>query len=215
MSKFDDYKKWNDYEIGNIPFVGSNPHERQFFVNYVLENNYQHILECGPGELVEYKKIKSIKQVNYNILEVSDLFISNCKKIFPEINIMKGAAESFISEKKYDLVYGSSVIEHFYNVQLGLSNLLKSSRNFFFSLFKWSHSGDLTSQYNTKKKYWTSVFNIDKLLDYINTIGVIRFVKIIKTDGVIEDYNDYKKIIDTNGIQRNGYRLIIEGSSLS
>ena len=74
-----DFSKWNKYEIGKIHFVENtkqHPH-RQDFADFVVQHA-DSVLEAGGGELIEYNLIRHRKPVTYTIVDVSDVFLSNC-----------------------------------------------------------------------------------------------------------------------------------------
>ena len=70
------YERWNKYEIGNIHFV--NKHKghpsRKIYIDYVVDN-CNSVVEIGPGELVEYQKIRELKNdIDYTVVDVWELF---------------------------------------------------------------------------------------------------------------------------------------------
>ena len=205
------YEKWSDYKIGQIKFVNRNrdhPH-RQVFIDFVTEN-CDSVLEIGPGELIEYQVIKKQKPpIQYAAVDVSDLFVSHCKQNFPEITVIQNTMEDFETDQEFDVVYGSSVLEHSYDVVKCVNNIVSKAKKFHFVLFEWHYEGDLTAKYHPPKKYWTSEFNIWMLLDVIREVGDIDQINLVCRNGDIIDFQEYSK--DKTGMHRNGDYLIIHG----
>ena len=72
-------------------------------------------------------------------------------------------------------------------------------------------SGSLESKYNSKKKYYTTLFNIDALLKQIESVGGQFERKLIShQDGQILDFDTYRKTFDSDD-HRNGSYLTLFG----
>ena len=215
-----EYEKWNKYTIGKVPFINHNydhPH-RQAFVDYVLNNDINSVIEIGPGELLEYQSINQVKHINYAVVDISDVFLHNCQQSCPEITTIKTSMEELTLDPMihYDVLYAASVLEHTKNIKVALENIMKVARSFYFVMFKWRYDGnsDLVSNYNKKKKYWTTLFNIWALLEEIKKHGEIEHINMImKQSGEVVDFEEYSQ--DKTSIHRTGDYLIIQGKCLS
>lgn len=208
------YEKWDKYEIGKIPWINSrkeHPH-RRYFVNYVV-NNLSSVIEVGPGEMIEYRTISAKKSIDYAIVDVSELFIDNCLKNFPNVRIYKMPMEDISPDKMdkvYDVIYVASVLEHSRDITLAIKSLMSVSKRFHFVMFKWSYDGGLKSLYNKKKKYWSSSFNIYKLMKEINKWGDIKLCKVAMKDGNIVNFEKFSK--GRRGECRTGDYLMLGGT---
>jgi len=206
------YEKWEKYTLGKIRFIEKTKNyiHRQDFVNFVVTNDISSVIEIGPGEMIEYQRIKrKLPNIEYSIVEVSDLFIRNCNDRFPEVSVIRSPIEEVCEVKKRDIVYISSVLEHSRDVSLFIKKAMELGNLFYFVMFKWTYDGDLKSTYNKKKKYWSSLFNIYQLLSEIQKYGDIVETKIAKGDKFI-DFHKYSK--GRTGQHRTGDYLIIRGT---
>ncbi len=215
-SAMKNYEKWNKYKIGGITWINNrkfHPH-RTYFVNYVL-NNVSSVIEIGPGEMIEYQSIvEKNKEIDYAIVDVSELFITNCKRKFPDVKIYKIPLEELDKDKVskiYDVVYVASVLEHSKSVKLAIKKLMSIAKRFHFVMFKWSYDGGLKSTYRHKKKYWSSSFNINKLFNEIKKWGSIDICKVAMQDGRIIDFDEFSK--GRKGKCRTGDYLMIGGET--
>ena len=101
------YDKWNNYKIGKIPWINSRKNHlcRSEFVKYILKSNFKNILEVGAGEVIEGQKIRKLnKDINYNILDVSDTFLENAKKLGFQTHKGEMTNTPF-KDKEFDLIY--------------------------------------------------------------------------------------------------------------
>ncbi len=210
------YDKWNKYKLGEIAFVEKNkkhPH-RSMFVKSVIDN-YDSVIEIGPGEMLEYQQISAHKDVDYAVVDVADLFLNNCEKKFPKVSRIKCAIEDVNWRKAgkiYDVVYVASVIEHTRDVRLALQNMMGLAKNFHFVMFKWSYDGNLTSSYKENKQYWSSLFNIRMLMKEINKHGLIEGAVVVsKSTGKVTDFAKYSK--NKSGEHRTGDYLVLKGKT--
>lgn len=207
------YEKWNQYKVGKIEWINKrrqHPH-RQWFVDYIIDNA-SSVLEIGPGELIEYQKIKEQKKIEYAIVDVSDLFLKNCSSKFPEVKTFQLPMEDLSLEKigkLYDIVYVASVLEHSRNIKLALRSLMSVAKRFHFVMFKWSYGGSLESVYIKKKKYWSTSFSIYELMKEINQVGQIDRCFVMKKNGEIVSFENYSR--GRTGECRTGDYLIISG----
>ena len=210
-----DYEKWSKYELGKITWINnrvSHPH-RKYFVNYVI-NNASSVIEVGPGEMIEYQMISSEKDIDYAIVDVSELFIGNCTKNFSNVRIYKMPMEELSPDKVdqiYDVIYVASVLEHSKDVRLAVKSLMSVAKRFHFVMFKWSYDGNLKPTYHKKKKYWSSSFDIHKLLKEIVQWGKIDLCAVALEDGGIVDFKEYSK--GRTGECRTGDYLMIGGTT--
>lgn len=202
------YEKWSNYTIGKIQFVNAtyeHPH-RNVFVKWAIDHA-DSVIEVGPGELIEYESIKKQKRIRYTIVDVSDLFIKNCRSKFPEIEVVRTPVEDLDLDIEFDIVYAASLLEHLRDIRVGIKRLIGAAKNFHFVMFKWSYSGDLESHYG--KGYWSSSFNISLLLDEIEKFGTTEYKRVACKNGDMVDFEEYSK--GRTGSHRNGDYLMIHG----
>jgi len=210
------YDKWNKYEIGNVPWVNSRKDHisRKTFINYIIKGNYKNILEIGAGEAIEAQEIiKRKPDINYTIMDVSDTFLDYVKSL--GINGIKGEMHNTqFKDKEFDIVYLASVIEHSPNLILTFRELRRISKEFFITMFKWRMKGkdELKSRFIERRKFYSTVFNIDSLFNLIKKHGVINHKTISTKKGKIIFYDDYiKKLKPSIDEHRNGNNLSIIG----
>ena len=112
--------------------------------------------------------------------------------------------------KEFDLVYMSSVLEHSPDIIKTIGEISRVSHSFYFSLFKWKmQSGNLKSEYQTKKKYFSTSFNIDALLGLIGEYGDIKESVICFEDGSgEEDFLSYREKFDLDNHRTSDYLMI-------
>jgi len=208
-----DYSKWNNYTIGNIPWSrGRKNHLSKIkFIEYVVQSSFTNILEVGAGEVWEGQAIRKARpDINHTILDVSDTFLNNAKNL--GFKTIKGEMHNTgLKNKEFDLVYLAAVLEHTPDLERTFEELRRVSDNFYFSMFKWKNSGGLKPDYHEKRKYFTTVFNINKLLNLLSSYGTIDKLFICTEKGKIIDWDIYKKKISKKGIHRNGNYLSIVG----
>lgn len=208
------YEKWDKYQIGSIKWINSrrDHHHRQVFVDQ--SKDASSILEIGPGEMIEYQQIKQLNpDVRYAIVDVSDLFIDYCKSTFPEVSTFKMQMEDISEEVvgRYEVVYVASVLEHSKDVKAAIQRLISVADRFHFVLFKWRYDGGLASNYNKKKKYWSTSFNIHLLLDEMSKWGSVDSCQVVSPDGKVVDFSDFSK--NKRGECRTGDYLVVTGSA--
>lgn len=209
------YDKWNKYKIGEIPWVNKRKNHlcRGEFVEYVLKSKpfKKNILEVGAGEAIEAQMIRKLDEhINYNILDVSDTFLENAKKLGFEC--FKGEMHNTnFKDKQFDLIYGCSILEHSPDLNKTFSEFQRISKYFYFTMFKWKmRSGGIKSVYHPRK-YFTSVFNIDQLLSLLSKYGTIKETFICTEKGKKIDFKTYRKQFKKIDHHRNGNYLSIIG----
>ena len=209
-------KKWNNYTIGDISWINKrrNHPSRKFFVDWVRANNIQSIVEIGAGELIEAKQLS---ELDYLIVDFSKVFLSEARK--QGFKTKRSCMALVRTEKKYDVVYMNSVLEHSPNLEMTFKALRRISKRFFITLFKWSYNGrhGLRPAYcKTGGGYFSTPFDLDKLLELIKVYGDIdgSFVTSSKEKEIIP-YKKYRKslgIIKGEYKHRNGRYLSIYGT---
>ena len=219
----DIYEKWNRYMPGDVAF--SKPVDKflykQKFIDFVVDNkDINSIVEIGPGELIEYQQLIKVKSVDYTIVDVSTTFIENALAKFPTLNCIQCPMESLTFFKHFDLVYCDSVLEHSSHLHLALRNLIKSSKYFYFVLFKWKYDGNNLAKWRfseTRLPYWSTTYNIYFILRVIQLYGIISSVEVynhtLKQFLNLEDHKKLNPIPNDKDNQRQGHRLIIRGVS--
>ena len=212
-----EYDKWETYVIGQINFIKNtqnHPH-RKIFIDYVIDS-CDSAIEVGPGELIEYQAIRPAKEIDYTIVDVSDVFIGNCQKEYPEVHIVKCPMEEITLEKigsKKDVIYGASVIEHSKDPRKAIKSMLSVAHHFHIVLFKWSYGGGLKATYYPTKNFWSTCFNIRKLLGAISEFGEIEYCDLVKKkNGKRIPFSEYKP--KSRGNHRTGDYLVIHGKSI-
>ena len=212
------YEKWSNYTIGEIPWVNKNathPH-REVFIQDVIKN-HDSVIEVGPGELLECQRIAQRKKVDYGVIDVSELFLENCNKNFPDVKTYCSPVEDISQKKvggyKRDIVYAASVIEHLKDVDQAIKNMLSIARHFHFVMFKWNYKGkQLVPHYHPQREYWTSVFNIKLVLDVIRQYGHIEYTQLIKKKtGKRINFSDYHPL-SSKRTHRTGDYMMIHGT---
>lgn len=208
------YKKWNKYTLDNISWVEKNryhPH-RKIFEDFVVQH-CDSVIEIGPGVMIEYDNIFNRKpDIDYTVVDVSDLFISNCRQKYPNVKIIQSPVEHLTVTQKYDVIYAASVIEHVSDLPRSIKAMLLTSKQFHFVMFKWKYNGELKYTFNKKKKYWSSVFNIKRVLEEIQKHAVIEYTQLVsQNDGIMADLD---LDLDSNEIHRNNDYLIIHGKCM-
>jgi len=205
------YDKWSKYKIGRVKWINNRRSHAHRDVFIDTAQKYESIIEIGPGELIEYQELQKINpDIQYYIVDVSDLFIAHCTDKFPEVKIIRSAIEDLHQhpDERCDLVYVASVFEHSRDVKTAIKNAINLANRFHFVLFKWSYEGNLESRYNKKKKYWSSSFNIRQFMDVVSDHGTITSSSLVSPEGAVEDFGD----IPTKGNHRDGRYLIIQGT---
>lgn len=212
------YNYWdNRYKVGEIQFIKKSSHnpQRKFFVDWVCRcEDIKSILEVGPGEMIEYKMIhKRRPDVNYSIADVSKIFIENCRKKHPEVDTYRISLEELdiLKDKNFDCVYQSAVFEHSPDVRAAIKNCISIGKQFHFVFFKWRwKDGGLKSQFFKGKNFYSSSFNIWKIIEEIEKYGSIDYADVISKNGNIPIEQLFRKRKGKK--QRDGRWLAIHGS---
>jgi len=215
--KMVDYKKkWNKYKIGEVEWINNRKEHpaRKIFIDYVeKDESIQSIIEVGGGELVEATAIKKFREdLEYTAVDISDVFLGYCNSL-NKFNCVRGdMCELPFEDKSFDLFFVSSVLEHSPNVAKTISEAARVSDRFVLTLFKWRMiSGGLESNYHTKKKYYTTLFNIDAIIDSIESVGGKFECKLMSSpDGDVSDFDEYRKSYSEDK-HRNGSYLTLIG----
>jgi len=207
--------KWNKYEINKVKWINSRKEHpcRDAFVDFIKNSSFRNILEIGGGELVEAQSILlENPEINYSVVDISDVFLDFAKSIKGISSYKGNMIDIPFKDKQFDIVYCSSVLEHTPDIKKTIFEIQRVSKNFYFNMFKWKNkTGDLSSLYKTKKKYYSSLFNIDMLLQLISTYGNIESTEINYLDGGNDTFNDYREKNLSLDINRNSNYLLIRG----
>jgi len=140
------------------------------------------------------------------------VFLEYCNSL-NKFNCARGdMCELPFEDKSFDLFFVSSVLEHSPNVSSTISEAARVSDRFVFTLFKWRMvSGSLKSNYNSKKKYYTTMFNIDDIIESIKSVGGSIDSKLISSmDGNVCDFDEYRQSFQEDE-HRNGSYLTLIG----
>jgi len=114
--------------------------------------------------------------------------------------------------KKFDIVYMSSVIEHSPDLRKTFSEISRVANSFYINMFKWKFkTGGVISRYHSKSKHYSTYFNIEELMSLLKEFGSIEQSFISgKSSGVWDFNNEYKNKFED--INRNGKFLTLIGS---
>ena len=214
------YKNWekDKRQIGKIGFINARRAHpcRKAFADWVENSNgIKSILEAGPGEMIEYSLLKKKGlDIDYSIVDVSGLFIDNCKEKYPEVKTYRMPLEKIngIKKKQFDCVYQCSVFEHSSDIKSAIKNFMNLGKNFHFTFFKWSYSGGLKENYNKAKDVYSSYFNIYKIFEEICKYGEIESKQVCmnKTKELV-DFDEFSK--GKSGKWRSGDYLMVKGKT--
>lgn len=208
------YNKWNNYKIGDIHFINeTRAHlSRVKFIDYISLKNYNTILEVGAGEAIEAQEIRLLNpDISYTIVDVSDVFLKNVREL--GFNAIKAEmTNTGLDDKSFDLVYGSSILEHSPDIKRTIKELSRVSNHFYFTMFKWRFkTGNLESSYSSKMKCYSSKFNINDLFMLICEYGEINDLFVCTKSNEVVEYYQYLKQIGDIDRHRNGNYLSIVG----
>lgn len=217
------FEKWDKHKVGSVKWINKHkdhPH-RDRFINYVLQDpDIVDILEIGGGELIEAREIvRRDPRRRYHLCDVSESFIEFANSLCLFENVYKMSMHDLdLPYKIFDLVYLSSVLEHTPDISRTIRNISQCSKRFYITMFKWKEkTGDLISNFNVQKEYFSTMFNLPMVLETINEYGIIEDMTVsfasTSVDGETEvSYADYKKhFIEGSDEWRNGDRLNIVG----
>lgn len=202
--------KWNNYKIGNVKWINRRREHpcRELFIEYVSRGNYKSVLEIGAGECIEAKALNS--KVDYTICDVSDTFLTFANET--GIKTIRGCMTNIPTQKKYDLVYMCSVLEHTPDIEKTILELKRVSKNYFITMFKWRYDGGLKSVFQPRKKYFSTEFNVNKVFELFERHSTITDKTISFLDNnCMMHYDDYMKFKRREGLHRNGNYLSIIG----
>ena len=126
----DDWKKGNFEWYEKIHDENSSLHDSfmKYFDN--KKNSIKTVLEvgCGAGIYpIKYKKI--FEGLQYTGIDFSETNIGYCKKQ-SQFNFVAGDFIKMNVNQQYDLVYSHAVIDHVYDIETFLLNLVKSCKKF-------------------------------------------------------------------------------------
>jgi len=209
-------KKWNNYKIGDVRWINKNRDHfsRTKFLQYIDRKEVNDILEIGGGELIEATALLANRGgIKYSVADISPVFLKNARKI-KEINVYKGDMVNLpFEDKQFDLIYVHSVLEHSPNIITTLREFSRVSKRFYLTMFKWMNkTGGLKSNYKEKKKFYSTLFNIDMLLNLVMDFGFVDEVLVCSPDGDSMSFEEYKaKNPDLDG-NRNKMTISIIGS---
>jgi len=207
--------KWNNYVIGKIPFVINTAGHafRDNYAHYILENNIKSVIEFGGGEMLEYQKIRG-QGIDYTSVDVSSTFLGNCRKKYPEVHRIKCEVEKFSNDKSYQLAYASMILEHTSDVGAAVKNIINAGEEFYLVMFRWKYGGDLKPAFQSKKRYYSSSFNIRQLIKVIEEQAIITNLCVTDNKtGICTDFDKYNEKLPKmhKKVHRTGNYLIIQG----
>ena len=104
----------------------------QNFIEYLesKRKSIQSVLEIGCGTGVyPIKNTKLFNDLEYTGIDFSKTNIEYCKNN-SEFNFISGDFIKMDLEKKFDLVYSHAVVDHVYDIDIFVKNLVKSCKKF-------------------------------------------------------------------------------------
>ncbi len=208
-----DYTKWNNYEIGSVPWINLRKSHlsKLKYIDHIINSKFKNILEIGAAEAIEAQEIRKHRDdINYTLLDVSDTFLEYVRGI--GFTAIKGEMHNTnLGDKEFDLVYLASVLEHSPDLNKTFKELQRISRAFYFTMFKWRMKGKkIKSNYVEKRKYFSSEFSIDKVLGLLKNHGDIEQMFICTKDNKYIEYDEYlKELGDVNKHRNVNYLSII------
>ena len=183
--------KWNHYKGDNIAFIEANRKAlfHQLYIDFLTQHtDINSVLEIGPGQLVEYPAIKTLRPLKYDVVEISKSFIEYCQKHYPEIGIRQVQVEQFTnSVYDYDLVRVCDVIEHTSPVEHAIKNIITCAKNFHITMFKWMTGGDGLHPSDIRKDgkghtYYSTKFPLKHIMKEIEKYGKIETATFIEEE---------------------------------
>jgi len=211
------FEKWSKHKVGDVTWVNQHrrhPH-RFHFIDYVkAHGDISSILEIGGGEMIEAKELIKNESLQYTVADVSSSFLSNAKKIKKLTCVEASMHDLPFCDKEFDLVYLSSVIEHSPDIIKTINELSRVSGGYYITMFKWMmKSGDLTSQYRSPKKYYSTMFNLPSVISTLRGHGGVDELNVsLASSSEAVSFEEYKRnVIKDADRWRNGDRLNIIG----
>ena len=154
--------------------------------NYLLHENFMEyfskikpdiktVLEvgCGTG-IYPIREKEMFKDLEYTGIDFSSANIKYCKN-HSEFNFLTGDFIKMNIDKKYDLVFSHAVIDHVYDIEIFLLNLVKSCKKFAYINSYIGYFQDLDQH----KRRWR-----DDDHCYYNTISVKQIEKSLQEFGL-------------------------------
>ena len=195
-------------------FTGHLEIEHNDEVDDFLKNDFNSILEVGGSELSEAKAILKKKKLRYCTANISDFFL----EFVDETDGVEGFKADMVDlpfeDKQFDLVYASSVLEHSPDIESSIVEFARVGKRFYFNMFKWlMHGGSLKSQYRERRQFFSTAFNIHKLMGLIGKYGKIekKFISKRVKKGKVSFDRTYGKSC-TKDYHRNGNFLTLIGT---
>jgi len=209
------YEKWNKYNIGEVSWVNSRRGHlcRDYFIQYLITETPNSVIEIGGGEMIEGVRARSyFPKMRYHVVDVSNTFIDYAKSIGFSASIGE-MTQTRMKKKEFDIVYACQVLEHSPNIFATFKELKRISNRFYFTMFKWNiKTGGLTSKILKKRNYYSTSFNIIKLISALKEHGDINDMFICTLDKRKMKYKDYLTGLgDDVNRHRNGNYLTIIG----
>lgn len=163
------------------------------FAEFILKHSPENVLEIGGLHGTLAKKCKSIKDINWTIIDPNPSSLEEYK-----INTIKGFFdENFIADKNYQTIIHSHLLEHIYDINtflLNIQNLLKScSGKMMFSVpnMKVMLERNYTNCFNFEHTYYISEDFIEYYLNKYNFLIVEK--QYFKDDHSIFYYAKYNE----------------------
>lgn len=208
-------KKWNNYKIGSVEWINKNRthFSRVKFIDYILNSDVKSILEIGGGELWEAQELlKSSKEINYSVADISPLFLDFANKIDGITVYQADMVDLPFDDNQFDMIYMNSVLEHSPDIAKTIKGFSRVSKYFYFTMFKWANvTGGLESYYKSKKHFYSTVFNINQLIELIKKYGNIEDIFLCSPEEYISTLDDYMALHPEEDRHRDSNYLSIVG----
>ncbi len=209
-----DYKnKWNKYEIGKTSWINDRREHpaRVRFVEMTKEvfasSDKPSIVEIGAGECTEAIQLKEMS--DYTVMDISDTFLDHAKN-----NGLKTIKCDMTTkpqiEKKFDVLYMCAVLEHTPDLKKTIHMIKSIANRYIITMFRWGYNRNIKSTYKTNRKYYSSTFDIDRI---IGMLGTVMIATVKTEEGKTFEYYEYAKTVDKSKEHRNGNWLTLFGSS--
>jgi len=208
--------KWNKYTIGEIPWINSRISHptRMKFISDIFRIKPKSILEIGAGEAIEARVAKIFyPKIRYCLSDVSNTFLQYAEDNDIECyeSDMVNLSNSF-GANEFDLVYMHGVLEHTPNLKETIKQMSIVSKKYYIVMFKWRiKSGGIKSDYNHQREFYSTEFNLNKVLDTIVSKSKNINIQIVTEKGRVHNYAKYLENIPNVDVHRNGNYITIIG----
>ena len=166
-------EQWYSEIFNEVPLLHKD------FIRFLNEKkNIQTILEIGCGNGIYPIKFKELfSNTEYSGIDMSQFAITYCKNNSP-YDFVCGDFLKMEINKKYDLVFSNSVIDHIYDIDLFISKIIQTCKKY---AYICSYRGYFPNLTKHKMRWW------DAHSCYLNDLSVKQTKKILLENGLTED----------------------------